>query len=72
MAKPSKRWKYQDPSWYQIVWLYLAALIVLAVPDSTPLRLAVGSGISVLVTALMVVKVVRARNRHPDTQAPAE
>jgi phosphate starvation-inducible membrane PsiE len=69
MVKQSKRWKDQDPSWYQIVWLYLGALIVFAVPNSTPLRLAVGVGITALVTSLMVVKVVRARNRHSDTHA---
>lgn len=61
MAMKSKRWKYRDPSWYQILWLYLGALIF-AVPDTTPLRLAFGVGIAVVTTALLVIKVVRERN----------
>lgn len=66
MANKSKRWKYQDPSWPQIVWLYLGVAIF-AVPDTTPLRLAFGAGLAVFTTALLVIKIVRERNAKPET-----
>lgn len=65
MAIRGTRWKYRDPSWYQIVWLYLGAAI-LAVPDQSPLWLAFGIGLTVIVTALVVVKVVKGRKGNPE------
>ena len=68
MAAKSRRWKYSDPSWVQVVWLYGLAIIFVFV-DSSPNRLALGIGLAVFVTTLVVIKVVRRPARASDTTA---
>lgn len=70
MAAKSRRWKYRDPSWVQVVWLYGLA-VILAFVDSSPNRLGIGIGIglAVVVTALVVIKVVRGPTQAPDKSA---
>lgn len=51
--------KYRDPSWYQIVWLYVMVVIFFAVPAPTSLRLTVGIAFALVVTALAVIKLLR-------------
>jgi len=69
MATKRIRWKYRDPSWIQVVWLYGLA-IILAFVDSRPNRLALGIGFAVFVTALVVVKVLRRPTQEPSDSAP--
>lgn len=66
MAAERKRWNYQDPSWDQIIWLYLGTLIFAAF-DPNPRHLVVAVGLAVVTTALMAVKVIRARKGKPET-----
>ncbi|MBD8043036.1 hypothetical protein H9638_04340 [Arthrobacter sp. Sa2BUA2] len=58
MARERRRWKYRDPSWFQIGWLYLLA-VVFALPGDNPSRTIFAMVWAVPVTVLAVFKVIR-------------
>ena len=60
MATEHRKWKYRDPSWPQIVWLYGLSLIIGFI-DLRQERLLFGLGLTVLVTVLVAVKMFRER-----------
>ena len=60
MATERRRWRYRDPSWPQIVWLYVATVIVVLI-DLRPQRVLLGLVLAAIVTVFMVIKLVRQR-----------
>ncbi|MEV7637774.1 hypothetical protein AB0N71_16560 [Pseudarthrobacter enclensis] len=60
MATERRRWKYRDPSWPQIVWLYVATVVVVLI-DLRPQRVLFGLVLAAIVTVFMVIKLVRQR-----------
>jgi hypothetical protein len=60
MATERRKWKYRDPSWPQIVWLYGLSLIIGFI-DLSQERVVLGLGLLVLVTVLVAVKMFRER-----------
>ncbi|WP_156945093.1 hypothetical protein [Arthrobacter sp. I3] len=62
MATERRRWKYRDPSWPQIVWLYGLSLIIVFT-DLSQKRVLFWLGLMVLVTVLVAVKMFRERRR---------
>ena len=57
MASNRKRWKYRDPSWFQIGWMYLLAIVFTI--DATPPRILYALVFAVSVTVFAVIKVMR-------------
>ena len=66
MATERRKWKYRDPSWPQIVWLYGLSLIIGFV-DLRQERVFFGLGLTVLVTVLVAVKMFRERRGKLET-----
>lgn len=64
MASNRRRWKYRDPSWFQIGYLYLLAAIFMTYP--TPPRIAYAILWALSVTVLVVIKVVRESGRQTE------
>lgn len=60
MAAERRKWKYRDPSWPQVVWLYGLSLITV-LTDLSDKRVLLGLGLMVLVTVFAGVKISRER-----------
>lgn len=60
MGTERRRWRYRDPSWPQIVWLYVGTVIVVLI-DLRPQRVLLGLVLAAIVTVFMVIKLVRQR-----------
>ncbi|TNB74199.1 hypothetical protein FHJ30_05750 [Arthrobacter sp. BB-1] len=60
MATERRRWRYRDPSWPQIVGLYVATVIVVLI-DLRPERVLLGLVLATVVTIFVVIKLARQR-----------
>lgn len=64
MASSRRRWRYRHPSWLQIGWLYLLAIIFTIGP--TPHRVGYALVFALFVTILVVLKVLSKSVRQTD------
>jgi hypothetical protein len=60
MTTERRRWRYRDPSWPQIVGLYVATVIVVLI-DLRPQRVLLGLVLATIVTVFMGIKLARQR-----------